>query len=258
MGSFEYDIEVSLIASLCASALTYMVVAVFKIRIPSAANILFWRSFVRGLVITISEVPLPYDPPMRAGEQSPLTPMGDALALGEVVRLMRAHRYPAPEVVSAQSSQALDRVKHQNLLIIGGPKYNFAAQQCLTQLDNILPYQFRRLRPKQQAKRTIRDVDLKRFVGSSDLPDVVPDASQDLDFGMALLARNPYNDDKQVLIIGGLSGLSTLAAFLWLQKSRPIFWLRLRRRKGFQAIVQCRSVATTRVSNIGTKAFNYL
>ena|SRR5215475_10233889 len=82
-GGLTHDIQVNLIASVLASAITYIAVAVLRFRIPSAGYLLFWRKFARDLIIIISEIDVPYDPNVKRGEQPPLTPMGDAMVLGE-------------------------------------------------------------------------------------------------------------------------------------------------------------------------------
>ena len=252
------DIQINLLATILASALTYVAVAIFRLRFPSVAYLLFWRAFANNLVIVISEVVTPYDPTVRRGAQPPLTPIGDAIVLGEFLRFLRRRLRLDPTVVSIQDANGFDRIKHQNLLIIGGPKYNFAANACLEELDESLPYQFRRLRPRID-NRTIDDPRMKRFVGKDgQLPDIVPQPERDLDYGCVVMAKNPYNDQNRIFVVAGLSNLSTLAASAWLQSSRPLFWIRTYLKKGFEVIVECKDTGSTMVSNVKTHAIFFL
>ena len=246
---WEYDVTTNLIASLIAAIVTYVAVAVFRLRIPSFARILFWRKFVQDFVIVVSEVPGVYDPDAKTGVQPPLTPIGDALVLGEFLKMFRSDLRLDPLVVSAPSHASLDGIRHRNLLIIGGPKYNVAAEECLSELDELLPYQFRRLRPRV-GKRELIDSDMKKFVGRADLPELVQDATQERDYGAVVMATNPFDHDKKVLIVAGLSNISTTAPFHWMLRQRARFWIRAARSGGFEAVVRCRNMSPTRVSNV--------
>jgi hypothetical protein len=254
-----HELQINLAASILASVATYIAVVVFRLRIPSAAYLLFWRNFAKDLVVVISEISTAYDPAVRRGAQPPLTPIGDAIVLGDFLRTFRKRLRADPAVVSVQDSDSFDRLKHRNLLIIGGPKYNFAAQACLEELDESLPYQFRRLRPKTP-NRQVEDPEMKRFVGRdrSVGPDIVLVPERDLDYGCAVMSKNPYNDQRKVFIVAGLSNLSTMGVSEWLRRGRPLFWIRTFMTKGFEVIVECRDIGPTRVSNVRTRAVFFL
>jgi hypothetical protein len=243
-------VELGAIGSLIASAITYVVVVIFRFRLPTISHLIFWRRFSRDLIVLISEMPHQYDPTVRRGEQPPLTPLGDAIALADFLRFFKRRLRTDPIVVSAQSQEAFDRVKHHNLLVIGGPKYNFGAQALLADLDERLPYQFRRLRPRVEAPFQADDPEMKRFVGrTSDAPAFTSDPTKDRDYGCVVMTTNPYNEQRRILLVAGLSTLTTIAGSAWLQKTHPRLWLRSRA-NGFQAIVSCRNSGITRVSHV--------
>jgi hypothetical protein len=247
-----HDVEIGAIGSLVASVITYVSVVLFRFRLPTLSHLVFWRGFASDLVVVISEMPLEYDPAMRRGDQPPLTPLVDAIMLGEFLRFFRRRLRADPLVVSASTAALFDQIKHRNLLVIGGPKYNYAAYAVLRELDDRLPYQFRRLRPYERQPYQVHDLDLKRFVGrTSDDAAFVSEPDRDRDYGCVVVTTNPYNEERNVVVVAGLSTLATLAAGMWLQKRQPGLWIRGRfRHDGFQAIVGCRNIATTRVSHV--------
>lgn len=246
-----HDIEIGVIGSLAASAITYVAVVILRFRLPTLSHLVFWRHFAKDLAVVISEMPLEYDPVARRGDQPPLTPLADAIMLGEFLRFFRRRLKADPLVVSASTAPLFDQVKHRNLLIIGGPKYNFAAYSVLVELDDRLPYQFRRLRPREPQPYQVHDSELKRFVGRAGAPAFITEPDRDRDYGCVVVTTNPYNEERSVVVVAGLSTLATLAAGTWLQKRHPGLWLQGRyRHDGFQAIVGCTSTATTRVSNV--------
>lgn len=121
----------------------------------------------------------------------------------------------------------------------------------------MLPYQFRRLRP-ETSERTVEDPELKRFVARTPETSFASEPGRDIDYGCAILAPNPYNENRKVLILAGLTTLSTLGVSQWLQQGRPLMWIRARLLDGFEAIVQCQNTGTTHVSNVRTAALVYL
>ncbi len=176
------------------------------------------------------------------------------MALADFLRFFRRRFRTYPTVVSAQTLQAFEVVKHHNLLVIGGPKYNFAAQTLLDDLDYRLPYQFRRLRPRESTPYKAVDPELKKFVGTTpESPVYESDPQHDQDFGCVVMATNPYNEQRKILVVAGLSTLATVGASEWLQRTQPALWVRARR-DGFEAIVSCRTSGITRASHV-TRAF---
>lgn len=252
-GNFLSDIQVNTIASLVAGGLTYIAATVWNVRLPTFAGLLFWRRFVKDVVILISEMEAEYDPKLRRGEQPPLTPLGDALALGQFLRFLKIrHRRASHRVVSAQNSSTFDRIRHNNLLVIGGPKYNHGAESILIELDDILPYQFRRLRPRENVRLPV-DLEMKRFVGidKTKRTPFVLNPERDRDYACLVVAANPFNEDSLVLVAAGLSSISTLAAAECIHKIPRRLWYRLRfRHVGFQIIVSCTSTDIVRATNI--------
>lgn len=259
VASTTQDIEIGIVSSLLASAITYVLVVLFRFRLPSVSHILFWRHFAEDLVVLISEMQHDYDPRARRdAEQPPLTPLGDAVTLADFLRFLKRRLKAEPTVVSVQNQDAFEAYKHRNLLVIGGPKYNYGAQALLLELDARLPYQFRRLRPLVTEPYQADDPHLKKFVGVTEHAAVYEsDPDNNADFGCVVMAENPYNEKRRVLIVGGLSTLATIGAGEWLQGTHPKLWWRARR-TGFEAIVGCRTSGITRVSHVEPKYLAYL
>jgi hypothetical protein len=248
----------NVLANIVATATLSTIVVLLRARGPSVAYLLFWRSFSRDLAVIVSEVPFSYDPDIRPGEQPPLTPIGDALALAELMRFIgrRAHR---PAVTAAANTAVFDRLKRQNLLIIGGPKYNRPCFSILAELNEAVLYQFMRVEAGSH-KRARQDVDMKRLIArpGSGLPDLSPDSQSELDFGCTIVSRNPYNRRRRVVVVGGLSTLSTVAATTWLLRPHAALWWRTRiRARGFQAIITSRAVTSTTAANIRLHVLHY-
>lgn len=214
---------------------------------------LFWNRFKKDLQILISEVPNKYDPSVRPGAQPPLTPIGDAIALSQLLHFLRTETESGLKVSSVQSVVEFDRIKDHNLLIIGGPKYNTPCSLLLTQLDPHLPYQYMRLVSPQ--RRRAEDSHLKRFHSRvNGQPDLTCSPHDDIDFGMILVCRNPYNHDAFVICAGGLSTLSTIACAKWLTKMSLHDTIKARQAgTGLQIIVKCRSVDAARVTGVTTE-----
>ena len=250
------DFVVGVIASLIATTIGFAAGRVFRRGVPRATKLLLWGRLCEDLVVLISEVPYKYDPVMRKGRQPPLTPFGDALSLAHMVNFLRTHLRAEPLVTSIQSEGDLDRFKDQNLLIIGGPKYNLGAATFLRVLDSDLVYQYRRIREPTDRRKD--DLDMKVFVG---LPPKFEHfqvgLANEMDYGMVVIAPNPFNSRRMVVLLGGLSPLSTLAASKWILSASAIQLFSLRDRSvGIQVVVSCRDVDSFRVTDI-TTAFKH-
>jgi hypothetical protein len=237
-------------SSLAASALTLILSIVFKVRPPRISNLLFWKAFSKDLVIVISEVPTAYDPDVRPGQQPQLTPMCDAIALGDFLHYFRGTFKTEPEVVSIAEESDFDRIKHRNVLVIGGPKYNLACVALLKEIDSELPYQFKRFRV--QSERIIRDPDLKQFVSNeADLPPLACLANDEWDFGSVVLRKGLFQSNRSVLVVAGLSTLATLGSANWIRSRRFPFWIRNGlSSRGFEVIIKCRTLSSVRVAQV--------
>ncbi|HEY0738264.1 MAG TPA: hypothetical protein VGD69_25325 [Herpetosiphonaceae bacterium] len=240
----------SIVSSIVAAIITYIVIAVFRIRPPRLSNVLFWKKFSKDLIIVVSEVPIEYDPQVRGGSQPQLTPICDAMTLADFLNYFRSECKSNPQIVSINDKNDFDVIKDHNLLIIGGPKYNIAALEFLKEIDTELVYQFKRIR--DLSERKTNDSELKSFVSNSpEHQTVYCRADDEIDYGCVVLRNSPYVSGKLVMIVGGLSTLATLAAANWIRTRRFYFWLRSwRASKGFQAIIKCRSIDRVKVSNI--------
>lgn len=237
-------------ASLAAGVLTLVVSAAFRVRLPRVSNSLFWKGFSRDLVIVVSEVPTEYDPNVRPGQQPQLTPICDAIVLGDFLHFLRAAFKAEPEVVSLPQESDFDRIKHRNVLIVGGPKYNLACMSFLKEIDSELPYQFKRIRV--QGQRVSNDPDLKQFVSNeSDLPPLGCNSADEWDFGCVVLRKGLFQADRSVLVVAGLSTLATLGAANWIRSRRFPFWIRNSvGSSGFEIIVKCRTLSAVRVAQV--------
>lgn len=239
-------------ASIVSAFITYIILAIFHIRLPLFSNYLFWKSFSKDLVVVISEVPIDYDPLVRIGTQPQLTPICDAMVLADFLNFLRSECKSNPQIVSVNGKADFDIIKDHNLLIIGGPKYNIAAFEFLKEIDKELIYQFRRIREPEPT--TPIDPNLKCFASSSnDYYNIQCRSDDEFDYGMVVLRKSPYISGKHVLVVGGLSTLATLAAANWLRTRKFYFWLNSQRKyPGFQAVIKCRSIDRVKVSNIET------
>lgn len=248
--------------SLLASAIVYILVGVFNLRFPTIAYLLFWRKARQDLIILLSEVPLMYDPTIRPGSQPPLTPAGDAVSLGVILHFLKSRLRTKPEVVTVGSAaEYFNRYRTNNMILIGGPKYNRAAYEFLAEMDVRMEYQFARVRGQEQST-DVDDLSLKRFISrdSTIRPDISLDNTTDSDVGMVVVARNPYNNEKMIAFVGGLTTLSTLAATTWLLRRNVRVWMQMRLRKamGFQAIISGRSSDSIQITNVTLRVVSYI
>lgn len=244
-------------ASIVSAILTYIVLSIFRIRFPRLSDILFWKKFSQKLIIVISEVPIEFEPLTRVGAQPQLTPICDAMALADFLNFFRSQCKANPQIVSVNSKADFDLIKDNNLLIIGGPKYNIAALEFLKEIDGELIYQFKRIR--QQYQLQANDPDLKFFVSNDPQhPNLQCKSDDEIDYGTIIIHNSPYVSAKKIVLIAGLSTLSSLAGANWI-RARPFhFWLKLHwQHRGLQAIIRCRSIDRVKVSNI-EEVFNQM
>ncbi len=248
---FEDPFVLNVTASVVGALVVYILVAVFNIRIPPLSVLFFWAGYSRELVIVISEVTVKYDPTYRPGKQPQLTPIGDAIVLADFLHYFREKLGKTPKVLSVHNISEFDAIKDQNMLLIGGPKYNIACNQFLTEIDNELEYQFKRIRVPSERRRA-NDPELKMLVSRAGQDkDFICDGSNECDYGMVVVRQNPYAKNKTIITVGGLSPMSTIAAANWIRRASFIKWLiKVKLSNGFQAILRCRAVDTVRVSNI--------
>jgi hypothetical protein len=237
-------------ASIVASALTYLATAVFKLRLPTFATYFFWRKFSKQTVLLISEVPIPYDPKLIKGSAPPLTPMGDAVSLLRIVDFLTYRIRGTTDIVSAPTEDQFLSLRSKNLVIVGGPKYNTAAAQVLSELGPSLPYQFKRM--VTPAARSVDDGEMKRIVACRPgLTDIVMLFDDEYDYGMIIVAKSPYATGRYVVVAAGLGTHGSLAATTYLLEARGLDLMRaLWNPSGLQLIVRGRAIDPMRVSDI--------
>lgn len=240
----------NILLSLLSSLIAYIIAMLFHTRFPNLAAFFFWKPFSQRLNIVPSEVETPFDPRLRAGEQSSLLLRGEVVSLSEVLHFFRSQCKTDPRVASVGNEADFDLVKGKNLFIIGGPKYNSAATIFLKEISKELFYLPKRLIQKSQLESN--DPQMKAFVGKDiNSPDYTYQFHDEIQYAMVVFRKNLYTSGKHVLLVGGLSHAATLAGITWIV-SRPFpFWLQTRKQhEGFQAIIQCRVIGQAQVSKI--------
>jgi len=178
--------------------------------------------------------------------QPPLTPIGDAIALAELSLFTRTQLRGTLTLDYIFDVADWNRIKAKNLIIIGGPKYNDACTEALLKIDRTIPYQFARIRVSKEQWR-LDDIEFKKFVGQAENADrdshLKVTCLDTSDFSTVLWLRNPYDQRKQILLVGGLSTLSTTAAMRWLLRQRGWSWLWYwLKYDGFQVLLSCEVV----------------
>ena len=141
-------------------------------------------------------------------------PYGDALALPTVLkrfcRKQRENLFFWP-----QSASDVRNVSIDNMIIIGGPKHNPAAKYLLQALHNnkLLPFQFARIAtpgPEEEMKRFVRVAG--RIPSQRTEYAISYGKEEHFDVGTIIYTANPYNIERRVLLICGMSAFSTLIA----------------------------------------------
>ncbi len=243
------EIVLGTLTTIIVSILTYILTVVYKLRLPSISKIVFWKKFLKDLVIIPSEITYEHDPVHRPGKQFSLIPSAEAFALIDLVSFFRLNFKFESKIASVQSASDFDNLKENNLLIVGGPKFNSASHILLEEIDNKLSYQFKRIRQKTEV--SANDPDFKAFLDTENKEAFIYDSKQNLHFGTIIITKNPYNPKKKVVILGGLLQISTLGATQWFIKlsTRNIIE-NLLFGKGFQAIISCKENDHTKIRNL--------
>lgn len=239
-------------ASLLAALVTFFFTALFKLKLPTIADLVLWRTFANDVKIVISEVPASTDPNRSKGKSFVLAPVGDALALAEISDHLRHGYKSSPQVASVQSEADYDRLKSGNLLIIGGPKYNNAARFFLTEMDHSLVFQFQRIRDNLKHIEPPDELKYKQIVSAdpSHANYALSDNS-DVEYGMGIIAKNPHNKEKFIICMSGLNQMSTLAISRWITKISGTKLLKhFKSSVGIQIIISCSVTDNVTVTNI--------
>jgi len=175
---------------------------------------------------------------------------GEVAGLGELLHFFRSECKTNPRIASLSHKADFDAIKGKNLFIVGGPKYNSAATAFMQEVSDEVPYQFKRLLQNDRVKAN--DPELKMFVGkNANYPNYTYDFHEEIQYATVVFRKDLYASGKNVLFVGGLSNVATLAGTTWIL-SRPFpFWRRTRKQhKGFQAIVKCRVIGQAQASKI--------
>lgn len=255
-GTFS-DITSNILAEVAVAVIGFIAGLIFHGRRSIFAYLFFWRKFSRNTVIVVSGIQgQEYDPQIRRGPLAPLVPAGEAVALAQYLRLGKpwTERNKKPQILVCPKPDAWDTQKTNNILIIGGPKYNTIADEILAEIDNNLTFNFQRyldINPDDLDKKKIVTRDRKTEYGTTP-------ADGEKDHAMVILGRNPYDSTKLMALIAGLSHLSTLAAATWLFDAGPGFWIKARGAKLSQVIIGCRNIGDVNVADIEAKEKHFL
>lgn len=240
----------NILLSLLSSFIAYIIAMLFHARFPNLAAFFFWKPFSRKMDIVVSEVKIPFEPQMRSGQHPYLLPLGEVVAIGELLHFFRSQCKTDPPIVSARDEVDFDNIKANNLLILGGSKYNNAARLILQEISEELYYI--PMRALQSEVVRSNDPELKVFMGkNNDYPNFTYTFQKDVQYATIIFRKDLYVVGKSVLVVAGLSSVSSLAGVNWVL-SRPFsFWQRARKqRKGFQAIIKCRVIGQAQPSKI--------
>lgn len=233
------------LSSMVAAWFLWLLARLLNIRIPRPTRWL-WATLFRDAHVVITQIPGNYDVQLKTGKQPPLTPIGDALALSELLHHADSN-FRAKLTLSYIFDDAdWNRIRAKNLIIIGGPKYNVAAREVLSKLENNLKYQTARLQvPRDQWQR--EDLNLKKFVLNPNEDVGVKEyglsTSDTVDYASVVWARNPFNQDARILVVNGLTTLSTLAAMRWLVSAWGWSWVHnMIGGQGVQIMLTCNAI----------------
>lgn len=247
------ELAVKTVTSVLAAAITYVLTVVFKVRIPLPLDMLVWRKLRKGAVLILSERESSGEPKVQIARSLGQVPVGEAIALSRIWEKLAKTKSTPPVFASVMTRLDWDAKKHENLLLIGGPKHNLATQYALTELNFRLQYQFKRLRDSQNTP--LDDITLKQFLGPNGESVALTEVS-DVEYGTILITKNPFNLSRILVCLAGLNQLSTLACTIWATKLSPLsadYWriVYLLAKKGnVQALISCRVTDNIRVTNI--------
>lgn len=241
---------IGVLSSIVATIITYIATVFFRFRIPGLNSLFFWWPLSKRLYIIPSEFWDERDPYTRGGRHFVMVPLGEALALADLLNRFRVSFKASPKVVSVQSQQDFDLVKAENLILIGGPKYNLASKFFLTDIDSTLKFQFKRIVAENIVDQL--NINLKQFISrDSRFPNYSLASDGGHQYATVIIMRNPYNRNNFIVCLGGLNQMSTLAASRWITCLKGFVLLKaLWRGSGLQAIIECDVTDNVSVTNI--------
>jgi hypothetical protein len=188
-----------LIINLLAAAIGFVIACIgsalqraFKVRRAQR----FWRPFIDGTLHLV--FPVVDQPAYAAWDSSGIAGIGDVIALTELdkhLRSIRLHDYD----IHYSHLMAGERL-NSNLVLIAGPDANRISHMVMERLP--LTFVF-----KQDDVAILDNTN-----GTSYRPTKGKEVIPTTDWGLIVRASNPFNSERQVLIIAGSYGFGTAAA----------------------------------------------
>jgi len=160
-------------------------------------------------------------------------PLGDAMALDKICNYLSYAK--RPYVIHPGANYKYEN-SGNDVICIGGPRHNQASREILNHLGSRIHYQFARMITKGYESDGI---DLKRFVdqknnGSSILVPI----DLETDYGTIISAKKHPEDSNRILIIAGMSPLSTWGAVQWMMNGSHLSQL-FKRLSAIQFMIKC-------------------
>ncbi len=243
------EILIAVISSLISSIIIYVATVFYKIRIPSLLHILLWRKFEREITVCITEIQNPYDTFKESAERGfSLVPFGEVVAIKELSKFLNYNYNLKLNPISIQNESEFSFYSDKDLVIVGGPRNNFVSRKILEKLDTVLKYQFSRIRNNDKGDE--ENPIFKSLISYKERT-LVCEKPEEIDYGVVIYCKNPYNVKHHILLMGGLSQCSTLATAKWIQKIPTMKMIKyLTLCDGFEAVISCKATNNQNATNI--------
>lgn len=243
------QVLIAVIASLIASVIIYIATVLYKIRLPSLLHIIVWRKFEKEVTVCVMEIQNPYDTFKKSAERRfSLVPLGEVVALKELDKYIDYNYNRRLYPISIQNESEFSFYSDKDLIILGGPRNNFVSRKILKKLDPVLVYQFARIRNDDKGNE---ENPVFKSLVSYGKEELICEEPEKIDYGVVIYCKNPYNIKCHIILCGGLSQCSTLAAAMWIQKIPTLKMFKyLALCDGFEAIISCKSTNNQNATNI--------
>jgi hypothetical protein len=228
------EITWKMLENLLSDLIFFVIIAIIthliSVKIPFYKKGFIFKKMKGNIMIIPPEIDITKLDPYN--KKSTSIPLGDALALSKIFEVLNKYK----DKNELQPSNWEDNIKNQNLVFVGGPMYNIGTRYILENIEGKIHYQFKRIVDKDY--NTI-DIKFKSFIKKKHSGyDIKIDKDLKVDYGTLIVIKNPWNSQKWIVLVAGLSPISTLGAIESLNKISYFKALKLRK-KEFQFIIKC-------------------